>query len=292
VTGPAWLAGALAAVVLTVALFGVGRLVLGWRRPRGEADADVVHVLMGVAMAGMFVPRLATLADSAWQIVFAAGATWFAWRAVRDRVHAGPAPHPGRVHAGPAPRPGRVQAGPAPHPGRALAGPTPHAGRAGVGLAAGPSLAGRGPWCACPVPHLVDCLAMVYVLWAVPAATIAGQARGTVPGMAGMSAAAGPARLPVIALALAAGICAYVVWLLDRLPSLRPVLYAGPGLAISATAAAPAPAARPLARAGPGPAAAPGSVARALPAARAPRAAACCKVAMGVAMGVMLISVL
>ncbi len=157
VTGPAWLAGALAAVVLTVAVFGVGRLVLGWRRP-GEADADVVHVLMGVAMAGMFVPRLATLPDSAWEIAFAAGAAWFGWRAVRDRTGAGPAAVPGRAGAGPA---------------------------------VGPDPAGRRRWCACPVPHLVDCLAMVYVLWAVPAVATAGRAGGTASGMAGMSTAAG-----------------------------------------------------------------------------------------------------
>lgn len=53
-TGPSWLADVLAAVVISVALFSAGRLIASRGRPRrGEVDADGVHVLMGVAMAGM-----------------------------------------------------------------------------------------------------------------------------------------------------------------------------------------------------------------------------------------------
>ncbi|HMH91865.1 MAG TPA: DUF5134 domain-containing protein [Streptosporangiaceae bacterium] len=229
-TSPGWLAGILAAVVLVVALFSAGRLIAArGRRRRGEVDADGVHVLMGVAMAGMFVPRLATLPDAAWGAVFGVGAVWFAGRAWRDRGGRDP-------------------------------------------------LAGR--WCAYPVPHLIDCVAMVYVLWAVPVMAGGGQpASGG--GMAAMGAAAAGARWPVIGLALAVGACGYVVWLLDRLPAplaasaapLGPTLhdrdrFAGRFPGQSVTIMMPR------------------------PALLAPRAATCCKVAMGVAMGVMLIDIL
>ena len=230
-TGPAGLAGILAAVVLAVAAFSAARLVAArGRRRRGEVDADGMHVLMGVAMAGMFVPRLVTLPAVAWGVVFGIGAVWFARRAWRDRGGRDP-------------------------------------------------LAGR--WCAYPVPHLLDCAAMVYVLWAVPAMTAGGRtARGSA--MGAMSDAAG-ARLPALGLALAAGVCGYVVWLLDRLPAARAIPLAAAGAAFGGhdRVSAGSPSAGP-----------PGGVVRAAPALLAPRAATCCKIAMGVAMGVMLIDVL
>ena len=231
-TGPAGLAGILAAVVLVVAGFSAARLVAArGRRRRGEVDADGMHVLMGVAMAGMFVPRLVTLPAVAWGVVFGIGAVWFAGRAWRDRGGRDP-------------------------------------------------LAGR--WCAYPVPHLLDCVAMVYVLWAVPATTAGG---GTAAGsaMGGMSGAAG-VRLPALGLALAAGVCGYVVWLLDRLPAARAIPLAAAGAAVRGhdrfSAGSPSPG-QPA-----------GAIGRAAPGLLAPRAATCCKIAMGVAMGVMLIDVL
>ena len=234
-TSPGWLAGILAAVVLVVALFSAGRLIAARGRRRGEVDADGMHLLMGVAMAGMFVPRLATLPDAAWGAVFGAGAVWFAGRAWRDRGGRDP-------------------------------------------------LAGR--WCAYPVPHLIDCAAMVYVLWAVPAAIAAGppgSGAGTgAPGMGAMAGAAAGTRWPALALALAVAVCGYVVWLLDRLPALHHVALASPaGPAFHD-------------RDGYGAEIRPGSVmiTTAAPALLAPRAATCCKIAMGVAMGVMLIDIL
>jgi hypothetical protein len=243
-TSPGWLADILAAVVLVVAAFSAARLIAArGRRRRGEADADGMHVVMGVAMAGMFVPQLATLPDAAWGTVFGAGAVWFAGRAWRDRGGRDP-------------------------------------------------LAGR--WCAYPVPHLVDCVAMVYVLWAVPAALAGGGTAGG-GGMGAMGGGAAGARWPVIGLVLAAAVCGYVVWLLDRLPAV---------LAVAPAAGATA---------GPAPALSGSGWGRALhdrerlpaggrghpvtimgggPALLAPRAATCCKIAMGVAMGVMLIDVL
>jgi hypothetical protein len=241
-TGPAWLADILAAVVLVVAAFSAARLVAarGPRR-RGEVDADGMHVLMGVAMAGMFVPRLATLPDGAWGAVFGIGAVWFAGRAWRDRGGRDP-------------------------------------------------LAGR--WCAYPVPHLIDCAAMVYVLWAVPVLLAGGRAAART-GMGAMGGGAVGVHWPVIGLALAAGVCVYVVWLLDRLPASAAVSVAG-AVAPSASGAGPgagdARHDRYRFSAGlPGKSAA---IMSTVPALLAPRAATCCKIAMGVAMGVMLIDVL
>ena len=55
-------------------------------RPRGlaGADHDVTHLLMGVAMAGMLAPSLATLAPGAWEAIFGALTGWFACRSARD----------------------------------------------------------------------------------------------------------------------------------------------------------------------------------------------------------------
>jgi hypothetical protein len=100
VTGPAWVAPGLAALMLLIAASCAIRLA--WR-PRGrptEADADGLHVLMGVAMAGMFEPRLSPISGATWQAVFAVAAAWFSWQAVRARGRrpggwqcAQPAPH-------------------------------------------------------------------------------------------------------------------------------------------------------------------------------------------------------
>jgi hypothetical protein len=85
-SGPAWLAPAVAGLMLAVAACCVVRLAI-WRRfGRGiEPDADTVHVLMGVAMAGMLEPRLSPVPPLVWRAVFAAAAAWFAWRAIRAR---------------------------------------------------------------------------------------------------------------------------------------------------------------------------------------------------------------
>jgi hypothetical protein len=74
-----------------------------WRLRGRQTDADIdgLHVLMGVAMAGMLEPRLGLLPYTAWLAVFAAGAAWFTWRAIRPRArlrdrghsHSHPAPH-------------------------------------------------------------------------------------------------------------------------------------------------------------------------------------------------------
>jgi hypothetical protein len=161
-TGPGWLDGVFAALMMLVAICCAARLAIGRIRGRAtELDADVLHVLMGVAMAGMFEPRLNPLPAFAWRVVFAAAAAWFVWQAIRARART-------------------------------------------------PSRASR---CAHPVPHAVECAAMVYMLLAVSHA----------PGMT-MPAMAGPERSaggnPALALILALFMLGYVLWTTDRLASL------------------------------------------------------------------------
>jgi Domain of unknown function (DUF5134) len=87
--GSPWLAGALAGLMILVAVVAAGRLVWWLRTRRAEADADALHVLTGIAMAGMFEPAIGLLPTVAWQVVFAAGAAWFTWQAARRRGGAG-----------------------------------------------------------------------------------------------------------------------------------------------------------------------------------------------------------
>ena len=85
-SGPGWLSGIFAALMLTVATYCTGRLVAAraWRRPT-ELDTDSAHVVMGVAMAGMLVSGLRAFPSSLWEGVFAAGAGWFGYQALRSR---------------------------------------------------------------------------------------------------------------------------------------------------------------------------------------------------------------
>jgi hypothetical protein len=100
-TGPAWLAAGIAAAVLLVAAYCAGRLAI-WRLRgrRTELDADGVHVLMGVAMAGMLAPRLRAVPDPVWLGMFTAAAAWFGWQAIRSRTRSRPG---GLLCAHPAP---------------------------------------------------------------------------------------------------------------------------------------------------------------------------------------------
>jgi Domain of unknown function (DUF5134) len=90
---PSWLLDLLAAIMLAIAAASAARLaavrlatvtpVLAggrWRPMQAAADADMAHVLMGIAMAGMFAPGLATLPNAAWGAVFGLAAAWFAGR--------------------------------------------------------------------------------------------------------------------------------------------------------------------------------------------------------------------
>jgi hypothetical protein len=84
VSSPSWLGYLLAASMIVTAVYCVSRLaVAGLRGRPTEPAVDIVHVLMGVAMAGMLVPRLSTLPDGAWEATFGAAVAWFGWHAVR-----------------------------------------------------------------------------------------------------------------------------------------------------------------------------------------------------------------
>ena len=98
--GPPWLAGVLAGVMLALAACAAVRLVLpGSPGLICGRDSDLLHVAMGVAMAGMFTPSLTAAPAAAWEGVFGAAAAWFAWRTVRGwRGPARPDPHSHPAH--------------------------------------------------------------------------------------------------------------------------------------------------------------------------------------------------
>jgi hypothetical protein len=83
--GPSWLAWTFASVVIVVAAYCLTRLLVSWRQHRpSDRRVDAIHVLMGVAMAGMLVPRLRVFWAGGWEIVFGIGTAWFAWLAIRE----------------------------------------------------------------------------------------------------------------------------------------------------------------------------------------------------------------
>ena len=164
--GPAWLTDIFAAVMITVAAYCASRLVVArWRRRPTDVDSDGMHVVMGVAMAGMLVTGLRFGSAGIWEAVFAAAAAWFGWRFVRVRR--------------------------------------------GAPLS---------QWrCPQPVPHLVECGAMLYMYLALPAVAVSGQ--GAVVGMAATGA-----RFSFLALVLALFMFGYVVRVGDRLTAQAPAL--------------------------------------------------------------------
>jgi hypothetical protein len=84
VSGPEWLDRSLAALMVLVAAYSVGRIVAArrWARPT-HVDVDLAHVLMGTAMAGMLASSLNPLPAGVWEIVFAGLGAWFVYRCVR-----------------------------------------------------------------------------------------------------------------------------------------------------------------------------------------------------------------
>ena len=83
--GPSWLAGPLAVVMIGTAVYCVSRLAAAWRwRRPAEYDVDAAHAFMGVAMAGMLVPRLNPFGAGGWEVIFGVAAAWFGGQAVRS----------------------------------------------------------------------------------------------------------------------------------------------------------------------------------------------------------------
>jgi hypothetical protein len=227
---PSWLAGAFAAVMILTAAYSASRLALSRLRGRAtEFDADALHAVMGAAMAGMLVPRLNVLPDSAWMAVFGIGAAWFGWHAVRARG----------AHT------------------------------------SGGSL-GRFP-----VPHLIECVAMLYML--LPLHGLRPAYGGAGMAMAGMGASAASASsFPVLAVVLALFMLGYIVWTTDRLAAL---VRARATPALGRTAAPP--------RGADGAVGTPADAGtQAGGVVLAPALAACGKLAMSITMGYMLILML
>jgi hypothetical protein len=146
--------------------------------------------------------------------------------------------------------------------------------------------------CSHPVPHLVECAAMVYMLGVLPGSWPGwpGQAM-TMAGMGGGRPAAG-GNLLALAVILALFMIGYVLWTADQLTAPRratavtasgeargqrrtPVTASAEGTRDAAAGAAP-----------------PGRSHRAGGPVLAPRLAACSKIAMGISMGYMLILML
>jgi hypothetical protein len=91
VAGQSWLADTFAGIMIITATYCICRMVVARRHHRPtEYQVDGVHVLMGIAMTGMLVPRLRVFWAGGWEAVFGAAAVWFAWQAIRER-HAWPA---------------------------------------------------------------------------------------------------------------------------------------------------------------------------------------------------------
>jgi len=83
--GQPWLADTFAGVMLVTAAYCLARLAISWRQGRRtDRQVDAIHVLMGVAMAGMLVPRLRVFWAGGWEVIFGAATLWFGWLAVRE----------------------------------------------------------------------------------------------------------------------------------------------------------------------------------------------------------------
>jgi hypothetical protein len=266
VTGPSWLAGTLAVVMIATAIYCFGRLVAArhWRRAT-DYDVDGVHMLMGVAMAGMLVPRLNPLSGSAWELIFGAAVAWFGWHAIggyRSRPAAGR----------------RWVAHDLQHLVACgamlymfLAVSVVKAGSTGTGMSMNAPAASTRP----PTLALVFALALLgYVIWTADRLTSV----APVAALRAMATQAGAAAAPALAAppasAAAAGPAA------DGTAA-----RAAAGPTADGTAARPAQAGR----------AGSGAEARQSPQTRtpmSPRLAACCEIAMGLTMGYMLITML
>ncbi len=301
--GPAWLADTFAAIMIVTAGYCAYRLVAArrWRRPT-EIDVDAMHAIMGVAAAGMLVPRLNLLGYGGWEIVFGTAMGWFGWQilgAWRGRLANDRLPNPSHAAALVHQHPPAHTPISHPHaPRHSLTGEHRAASRRRTRDFGHAHRAHH-------VPHLLACGAMLYMY-------LAARPGAGMPGMTGDGPVSGAGHSPGLGLPLALALFGYVVWTTDRLTAIPPVAAlagrAGPwpvnatSLATRPRLAPRLPARSQLARAAqpapPGQPAAPGQPAPPTPLARparppmSPRLAACCEIAMGVTMGYMLIQML
>ncbi len=250
---PAWVAGVLAVILLVIAGYCVTRLVMArWWRRSTDHGVDVMHAVMGVAMAGMLVPRLNPLQARAWAALFGAGAAWFGWQVLRDRRH----------------RPAR-RARPT---ARAPGGEAEQGGHHGA--------------------HVLSCVAMVCMLLAAPdlsAPLTAG--RGALPVLALLLAVAIAVSVVVSTDRISALPPAPVLVTPAQAAAVAPAPPRdhAPGDGAAPADTAPAGVARAIPGHAGAPGTRPAPAARPL---LCPRLAACCQIVMGVAMAYMLILML
>jgi hypothetical protein len=186
-----WLAVTFAAVMIVTAAYCLTRLALSWRQRRPtDRSVDAVHVLMGVAMAGMLVPRLRVIPAGGWEVLFAACAALFVSRMARTTRAGNRAASAG---AG-------AEHWPA-HDIQHLLG----CGAMVYMLAA---MTGRGPTAG--------------AVSGIAAGRVSGIAAGSVSGAAA-SAMSGAVGASGLALALAVALFGCVVWSADRISTLAPV---------------------------------------------------------------------
>src|ERR1700761_5076741 len=83
---PSWILDIAAALMLGVAAVSAARLVAArpWQHVSVVLDADVAHLLMGIAMAGLFTSSRSTLPSAAWEVIFGLMTVWFAVRVILD----------------------------------------------------------------------------------------------------------------------------------------------------------------------------------------------------------------
>jgi len=138
-----------------------------------------------------------------------------------------------------------------------------------------------------PLPHLVECAAMVFMFLILPASAAVGAATS------GMTAT--ESRFSFLTLPLALYLLGYVVWLGDRVtlhaPAPALALATAPASPSASASASPSPSPSPSAGSGPGHGSGSPSPEPARPY-LAPRCAAICKITMGITMGYMLILML
>ena len=165
--------------------------------------------------------------------------------------------------------------------------------------------------CLHPAPHLIECVAMLYMLFAAAPLTARAAApltaraaaqliapaaapltaRAAAAGMAGLA----PSRFSVLALLMALFMVGYVVRVADRLPLRTPAHSAVPAPALAMSPAIPAPVVTPTPPNTFAPPVTLAPVAHVPATARphlAPRCAALCKIAMGLTMAYMLVLML
>ena len=256
--GPSWLAGTFAGIMILTSGYCASRLLAARQRRRPiEVDVDVMHTVMGVAMAGMLVPRLKLLGYGSWEVVFTAAMGWFGWQII-----------------------GAYRGRPA----------SAHPSAGGHRPAAAHHLP-DGHRQAHHAPHLLGCAAMVYMC------LVAGAARTAtgVPGMAAGGTSASTIRSPALALPLAVALLGYVIWTTDRLTALPAVAALASAPLTAAARASARPGGTRRAGAGQTSTGRAGGADRGPEPGRppmSPRLAACCEIAMGVTMGYMLIQLI